>query len=165
MRLPLEILHDIRDACGQDFLIGVRMGYNEPDIEGAIQIAKAFDENGADLLHISLGFGDNGFMNERILPVAPDQSGWNIRVWGAGMIRAQVSCPVLAVGGIRHPQEAEQLLQEERADLVAVGRGLLCQPEWVHLAQKELPNDAVCKNCGICVWSRKNELCPGKKRS
>ena len=164
LRLPLEILQDIRQACGPEFLISVRMGFDEPDLDAAAANAQAFHACGADLLHISTGFGSSGVMDEAQLPPAPDHSGFNIRVWAAGQLREQVSCPILAVGGIRQPRQAEQALYEGRADLVAVGRGLLCDPDWVNSAREGKPI-AVCRNCKTCLWGKRVEACPGRRRT
>ncbi len=45
-------------------------------------------------------------------------------------IREQVSIPVIAVGLITEPQQAEDLLQQGEADLVALARGILYDPRW-----------------------------------
>jgi len=54
-------------------------------------------------------------------------------------IRKQVRIPVGAVGRIHTPELAERLLQEGKADLIAVGRGLIADPEWPKKAQEGRP--------------------------
>jgi len=49
-----------------------------------------------------------------------------------------VNIPVIGVGGITEPQYADKLIREGRVDLVAVGRGLLDDPDWAMKAIETL---------------------------
>lgn len=53
-------------------------------------------------------------------------------------IRQQINIPVIAVGLITEPQQAESLLQNGEADLVALARGILYDPRWPWHAAAEL---------------------------
>src|SRR5699024_6163089 len=56
IKLSLDIISGIRKELGQeDFIIGYRMGGNEPTIKEGIKIAKLLEEAGVDLLHVSSG--------------------------------------------------------------------------------------------------------------
>ena len=57
-------------------------------------------------------------------------------------IREQVSIPVIAVGLITEPQQAEDLLQQGEADLVALARGILYDPRWPWHAAAALDGSA-----------------------
>jgi len=66
-----------------------------------------------------------------------------------------VDIPVIAVGRINSPELAAEIISENRADLVALGRQLITDPEWAKKAQ-ELAFEAVvpCESCNKnCVKS------------
>jgi NADPH-dependent 2,4-dienoyl-CoA reductase/sulfur reductase-like enzyme len=54
-------------------------------------------------------------------------------------IKKEVSIPVGVVGRIHTPEVAEQLLEQGKADLIAVGRGLIADPDWPKKAQEGRP--------------------------
>ncbi|HWQ80025.1 MAG TPA: NADH:flavin oxidoreductase, partial [Anaerovoracaceae bacterium] len=161
IRLAADILKGIRDECGDRFIISLRMGYDEPDLTDSIAIAKYFETAGIDLLNLSTGFGSSGYMPETSMAKAPEGFDFNVRIWGASQIRQHVSCPVIAVGGVRQPHQAEAVLKYGFCDLAAVGRGLMCDPEWVNKINtgKEI---SYCRNCQRCIWSKDYHLCPGR---
>ena len=163
MKLPLEILQGIRKECGHDFIISVRMGYDEPTLNEGIKIAQMFDEHGADVIHVSTGFGSSGYMSERTMKSAPNKFPLNIRIWAASKIRPNVSCPVIAVGGIRNSIDANMVINKGFGDFVAIGRGLLCDPEFVKKI-KEKRKIIECFNCSKCMWSSGFDKCPGRKK-
>ena len=163
MKLPLEIIRGIRKECGNDFIISVRMGYDEPTIDEGIEIAKMFDMSGADIIHVSTGFGSSGYMSENIMKKPPDDFPFNIRIWAASKIRPNVSCPVIAVGGIRNGNDANTVISKGYGDFAAVGRGLLCDPEFVNKI-REKRKISQCFNCSKCMWSSGFDKCPGRKR-
>jgi 2,4-dienoyl-CoA reductase-like NADH-dependent reductase (Old Yellow Enzyme family) len=63
----------------------------------------------------------------------PYEEGW--RVYLAEEIKKVVEIPVITVGVIKTPELAEKILQDEKTDLVAIGRGLIADPE---LPKKQL---------------------------
>lgn len=162
-KIVVDIISGIREKCGENFLISVRMGYDEPDLDSSIQLAKVFEKAGIDFLHISTGFGSGGFMDEYTMKKAPDSFPYNIRIWGAIQIKKQLKCPVIAVGGIRKPKQAELLLENEKIDFLALGRALLCDPKWV-IKMKQKKEIVTCRNCRKCLWSFDYHKCPGWRK-
>lgn len=160
MKIVLEILRSIRKECGDDFLISVRIGYDEPDLETSIKIAKILEQEKIDFLHISTGFGSSGNMDERTMDKAPDGFPLNIRLWGACQIKRHVDIPVIGVGGIRTSMEAKWMQEQGEVDYLALGRALLCDPQWVQKEGQE-EDIAVCRNCRKCLWNMDYHMCPG----
>jgi 2,4-dienoyl-CoA reductase-like NADH-dependent reductase (Old Yellow Enzyme family) len=69
----------------------------------------------------------------------------------AGEIKKQVEIPVIAVGGIRRLEQAERVLERNLADMVAIGRGLIADPELVRKSLAGKPEDVVeCTDCQAC---------------
>lgn len=160
MQMALNILWGIRRSCGDHFILSVRLGFDEPDLEASVHMARAFVKAGMDLLHVSTGFGSTGSMDEREMEPSPDGFPFNIRIWGAMQMKQRVKCPVIAVGGIRQVQQGVFLLEQECADFVALGRALLCDPQWVKKI-KQGREIVSCRNCRKCLWSTDYHKCPG----
>ena len=153
MRLADEIIKDIRRACGEGFIIGYRLGANEPLLEDGIRIAREVERSGADLLHVSA----SGFSEE--YPHVPDGLPYNWIVYSAGEIRRSVKLPVIAVNGIRTPERAAWLVENGFADFTAIGMDLLADAEWANKA-REGSSIHYCLKCRQCGRFTRAELCP-----
>ena len=72
----------------------------------------------------------------------------------AAAIRAAASgVPVIAAGRIQRPETAERILRDGTADLVGLGRVLLCDPAWPRKASGELaePINPCTPTCSLCT--------------
>jgi 2,4-dienoyl-CoA reductase-like NADH-dependent reductase (Old Yellow Enzyme family)/thioredoxin reductase len=129
-RFMLEVLRDIRTQCGSDFTIGMRMnGEDYIDdgwgLEEAVRLAPLLEENGADYLHVSGGvYGSR----QLTIPSMYVEQGCFIHL--AQEVKKRVSIPVVAVGRIKSPDMADGILDTHKADIVALGRSLLADPQW-----------------------------------
>ncbi|GAV21629.1 oxidoreductase [Carboxydothermus pertinax] len=156
MRFPLEIIRRIKEAVGDDYPICFRFSADE-FIEGGItleegkQIAKMLEEAGVHVLHVSAGVYDS---MPTLLEPSRFEQGW--RVYLAEEIKKVVSIPVITVGVIREPEFAEKIIAEGRADFVAIGRGLIADPEWPKKAREGRSSEIrKCISCNIgCIGGR-----------
>ena len=139
MRLSLEIVHRVRQATDDQFIIGYRFGVNDKTFEEDIIFAKALELAGVDLLNVSAG------INVEDLQVPEGFKYSNITFMGV-KIKEHVLIPVACVYGITRPDQAADLLADDRIDLVAVGRGLLADPEWTNKAIEGEPVNE-CYHC------------------
>jgi len=126
IRLHLQVIEAIRAEVGDEFLILLRLGASDFKAGGIIiedsQVAaQAFEKAGVNILDISGGF--SGY-------IVPDLSGQGFFAPLSEAIKKVVSIPVILTGGITEVQAAEQLLVEEKADLIGVGRALLHDSKW-----------------------------------
>ncbi len=132
LRFLREILTGVRAACGPDFALGVRMSADEFTAGGltladATAIAAAVSSWGLmDVLSVSVG--NHGLSYALMIPDMHVPPG--AFVGYAAALRASVREPVVAVGRINDPVQAERVLAEGQADLVAVCRGLIADPDW-----------------------------------
>ncbi|MBI5966303.1 MAG: FAD-dependent oxidoreductase [Deltaproteobacteria bacterium] len=125
----LQTLDRVRTKVGNDYLVGYRISGDE-FIEGGISLseAKAFakrlEASGIDYIHVSAGIIETGqhFVVPMYFP-----KGYLLHL--AEGIKSAVSVPVMAVGAIHDPALAEEALQKNRADLIAMGRALIADPE------------------------------------
>jgi len=134
IRFPLEVVERVREKLDGKLLL-YRLGSDDLDPQGTqIQDSKRFaaklEEAGVDILDVSGGLC--GGSPARLQGVQ------GYFVPQAEEIKEVVDIPVIGVGGITEPEYANMLIQEERVDLVAVGRALLNDPDWAVKAIEEL---------------------------
>jgi len=133
MRLILEVFHEVREVFPQAKPVGVRISATDWvdggwDLEQSITLSKALAEAGCDFIHVSSG----GLSVDQKISVGP-----NYQVPFAADVKKEVDMPVIAVGLITEPEQAEAILVEKEADLVALARGMLYDPRWPwHAAAK-----------------------------
>ncbi|MCW1383127.1 NADH:flavin oxidoreductase/NADH oxidase [Novosphingobium sp. KCTC 2891] len=126
MRFPLEVFDAVRAAFPADRPVTVRVSGTDWveggwDIEQTAAFAKALESRGADAIHVSSG----GLDPRQAIPVGP-----NYQVPLARAVRQAVSIPVVAVGLITEPEQAEAIVATGDADLVALARTVLYEPHW-----------------------------------
>jgi 2,4-dienoyl-CoA reductase-like NADH-dependent reductase (Old Yellow Enzyme family)/NADPH-dependent 2,4-dienoyl-CoA reductase/sulfur reductase-like enzyme len=154
-RFVTEIIRRIRQRCGRDFLIEYRISGDEL-IEGGMQISEVVEfvkmiEEDIDIIHVSAGIHDNHFTIKKMFPVISfTKPGCNVYL--AEEMKKHVRIPVMTVGGINTPEQAEQILAEGKADIIGLGRQLLCDPEFPNKARKGLRNEIIpCMRCNSCI--------------
>ncbi len=134
MRFPLQVVERVKEQVGGRLLV-YRLGSDDLDTEGTqIEDSKEFavklEEAGADIIDVS-----GGFCGSRPTQLQKRQGYF---ISQAQQIKEVVNVPVIGVGGITEPEYANSLIEEERVDLVAVGRALLEDPDWAISAIKTL---------------------------
>ena len=129
LRFPLEILANIRVKAGSDYPVIFRISGDElvpggRTIEDTKAIALVLEEAGIDAIHVSAGTYGSGYA---ITPPAAVDHGW---ITGyAQEVRKVVGIPVITVGRITDPLLAEAIIVGGKADLVAMGRASLADPD------------------------------------
>ncbi len=154
LRMARQVVQGIKDVTSASFIIGYRMAGCSPTLNDGIEVAKLLESYGVHYLHVSHG-GEKG-----VNPVVPDGFEYNHVVYMGTEVKKHVDIPVMVVNQIKTPERANKLLQEGLADLVAIGRDMLTDPDWVTKAQKgEKIN--LCIDCQPrCKRYTKPESCP-----
>ena len=157
MRFGLEIVAMIKAELGKNFILGYRMGGNEPTLKEGIIIAKSLEDKGVDLLHVSAGIvGD-------AIPEVPKDFPYNWIVYGGTQIKQAVKIPVIVVNGIRNSSQASFLIENNLADFVAIGKAQLVDANWANkVSTNKVPKP--CLNCAKCSWFSDGRKCPGLYR-
>lgn len=158
-RILADLLPDIRSSVHDRFIVSVRMGAYLPESRQGIETARAFESAGVDLLHISFG------MKPPATPV-PDGFICSPTTYSGYIIKKEVHIPVIAVNEIRTAEQVRFLLDNDYADVVAIGRGMFTDPAFAnHVLQGEPVNK--CFGCGgtipDCRWFTDHTLCPGNR--
>ncbi|MCH4887169.1 NADH:flavin oxidoreductase [Acidaminobacter sp. JC074] len=153
-KLSLDIVKDIRQATGDDFIISYRFGVNDPFFEDDIKGIKLLEQAGVDVFNVSSGIGIKS------LDIPSDYPESFITYMGYKM-KEHTNKPVISVYGILRPEQAEYLIENDYTDMVAVGRGLLADPKWTEKAlnKKEVN---ICFHCKRCQFVVDGHKCPQK---
>ncbi len=124
MRLHLKVVDLVRKEV--DELVFIRLGVTDYmegglTIEEGVKVAMALEKHGVDIIDVS-----GGLCGSR--PPWAVEEGYFLDLSAA--VKAKVSVPVIGVGGIKSPIFADRALKEGKADLIAVGRAFLADPDW-----------------------------------
>lgn len=154
MRFATEIIQGIKKACGPDFPVSIRISSVEGipggfSLDYGIEIAKAMEKAGADLISCSMGTYESF---PTALETASFKEGW--RVYMATETKKHIDIPVVCVGALRNPDYLEQIIAEEQADFVALGRPLIADPEWPNKAfYGKTKSIRQCITCMTCIYT------------
>jgi len=140
MRYPLEVFSAIRAAWPENRPLGVRISSTDWrdggwTIEDSVIYSRRLKDLGCDFIDASGG----GNTPDRP-PVGTSGEGYQVGF--AEQIKKEAEIPTIAVGMIRDPHFAENVVASGQADMVALARGLLYDPRWAWHAAEELGADA-----------------------
>lgn len=151
MRFVEEIVVGIKQACGADFPVTIRLSVDEFEEGGMTvplsrEVVRHLEKVGVDAIHASCG---NYNSMHKMVETMQFEQGW--RVYLAEEMKKVVNIPVITVGVIREPEFAEKILADGRADFIAMGRTHIADPEWAKKAlegrEKEIRKCIVCLYC------------------
>ncbi|MEU5090908.1 mycofactocin system FadH/OYE family oxidoreductase 2 [Streptomyces sp. NPDC021356] len=156
-RILLEIVDAVREAIGPGRVLGVRLCGDElmdggTTVEEAVATARLVEATGkVDYINTSIGVATSTlYMIEASMSVPP---GYALFVSNA--IRKAVRLPVIGVGRIKDPVQAERALAEGHCDLVGVVRGQIADPDFAAKARAgHTPRIRTCLSC--------NQECVGR---
>ena len=161
MRFIKEIIEGIRERCGRDYPLIIRLAVDECydkigqpgkgyGLDTGVKYAKAFADMGVDAIDVSSAAYDT--YNYWLEPTSFD-CGW--RAYMAEAVKQAVGdLPVLAANVIRSPEQAEEQLERGIQDFVSLGRPHIADPHWAQKAQSGRANEIKrCINCLYCIES------------
>lgn len=152
LKLTLEVIAKVRKICGKDFIIDVRISGDEYsdgglNLNDAIYVSKQLEKAGVDMLHVS---GGTTIKRGSSIPAPGTKMGSHSAL--SAEIKKHVSIPVATVGRITEPWLAEELLENDKADICMIGRANLCEPEFCNKAQAGHEEDIrPCIGCLRCL--------------
>jgi anthraniloyl-CoA monooxygenase len=133
-RYPLEIFRAIREVWPRERPMSVRISATDwveggLDCGDAVEVAKAFHLAGADIIHVSAG---------QTSPDAKPVYGRMFQTPFSDRIRNETGIPTIAVGNITEPDQVNSIIAAGRADLCALARPHLADPQWTLRAAAQL---------------------------
>ena len=138
MRYPLEVFAAVRAALPDGYPLGVRVsatdwmeysGQPSWTLDQTLEFARALEAAGCDWLDVTTG----GLAAGQKLVAAP-----LYHLPFAVAVKRATRMPVMTVGMVREPAEAEGIVARGDADLVALARGFMMNPRWTWRAAQEL---------------------------
>ncbi len=157
MRLLREIIAAIRMEVGRDYPLSVRLCGDELIRDGivldeAVAAARILEKDGLiDCINTSIGTATQTlYMIEASMHIPPDYA-----LFIPSAIRKAVRLPVIGVGRVKDPIQAERILEAGHADLVGVVRAQIADPEFGRKAREGRIDDIrLCLSC--------NQECVGR---
>ena len=144
LRFPVEVLEVMKSKAGSDYPVIYRYGLKHyikapwsaalpgehfkemgRDIEEGLEMTSFLEEAGFDALHVDAGSYDSWYWAH-----PPLYQSYGCMVDMAEKVKKIVNIPVITVGRLDVPELAEKVLQEGKADIIALGRALLADPHW-----------------------------------
>lgn len=150
-RFPIMVIDRVRQRCGDDFLIEIRISADE-EMEGGCTLDEMVEfsrmiEDKVDIIHASVGTPLDP--NCRTFSSIYDPNGSNVHLSEA--IKKAVKIPVATIGGINTPELAEQILAEGKADFIYMGRQMVADPGFANKALEGRSEEiAPCIRCMCC---------------
>ena len=181
LRFPLLVLEKVRDAVGQDFPILCKLNLEDGfsgglTIQESAEVARALENAGADALVLSGGYTSKTpfylmrgeiplkqmVMAERkilqkigmavfgkfIIKKYPFEENFFLPL--AIKIRETVNLPVIYLGGVLSGEGITKILKEG-FDLIAIGRALIHDPDFIKKIDKDPDHISACNQCNQCV--------------
>jgi len=153
-RLLCEVIRAAKDRAGHDFPIWARIDCREFRTPGGITVedaertAELAAEAGADAIHVSAYADSTSAAGFTEAPLVHREAGY---VEEAARIKAKIAVPLIAVGRIE-PELGDRLIREGKADVIAMARKLLADPELPRKIAERRPEDVrPCIYCYTCV--------------
>ncbi len=156
-RFLLEVIKAVREVIGPDLLLGVRLSGDERVAGGivldeAVAVARLVEATGAvDYMNTTMGMATETL--HLVEPSMATPRGYALHI--SDVIRRAVRLPVIGVGRLKEPAEAERALAHGRCDLVGVVRGQIADPEFVDKARRGADDEI--RTCLSC-----NQECVGR---
>jgi len=130
LTFPREAILAIKAEVGEDIPVIYRFGIDH-FLQGgrtsneSLWIASQLEGMGVDALHVDAGCYETWWW-----PHPPTYQPAGCMIDMAKKVKPVVKMPIIAVGKLHYPALAEKVLQEGSADFIAIGRGLLADPDW-----------------------------------
>lgn len=136
MRFPVEVVRQVREAVGTDFIIMFRLSMLDlvedgSTMEEVIQLAKALEKVGVTIINTGIGW------HEARVPTIVTSVPRAAFVDVTAKVKAAINVPVVASNRINMPDTAEEILSAGKADMVSMARPFLADPFWVQKVEED----------------------------
>jgi len=172
LTFPIEILHAIKDRVGKEFPVQLRFSVKSfvkdwgkgalpgevfkeaaRDVDEGFEAAKILEREGYDAFNADAGSYEAAYWSH-----PPTYMGHGCYLDLTAKLKRFVTVPVIVAGRLDIPELAEKALEEDKADLVALGRPLLADPYWpVKVYEGRIEDIRPCTGCHDGCLGRINE--------
>jgi len=135
IRLPIEVIRQIREAVGKNFILIFRLSMLDlveggSSAEEVIQLGKAVEKAGTTIISTGIGW------HEAKIPTIATKVPRAAFTWVTAKFREEFSVPVVTSNRINTPEIAEQVLANGDADIVSMARPFLADADFVIKAKE-----------------------------
>ena len=155
-RFPLRLLKAVRERVGNDFVLELRISGDEK-VEGGMNVEYVTEflkkaQEYIDLATISCGLIVDLKKSFYCMPPYYHPKGANVPLARHIKQDPDIHIPISVVGGIVTAEMADQIIDEGSADMVAIARALLSDPDMLNKSYRGKPETAVpCLRCWNCL--------------
>jgi NADPH-dependent 2,4-dienoyl-CoA reductase/sulfur reductase-like enzyme len=134
-RFLFEVIDAVKHIAGKDYPVGIRINGNDYiengwELKDTLRIAPLLEKTGVAYIHVSGGvYGST----ELTIPSMYTPQGCFIHM--AEAVKQVVNVPVITVGRIKDPEMANAAIRDGKADMVALGRSIIADPEYPNKAK------------------------------
>lgn len=152
LKLTLDVVREVRERCGEDFIIDVRISGDEYSEGGLtlrdqVYVAKRLERAGVDMLHVS---GGTTIKRGSAIPGNGTSPASHAEL--SREIKKHVTIPVATVGRITEAWVAEELIEDGFADACMMGRANVCDANFAQKAAAGKSDDIrPCIGCLRCL--------------
>lgn len=162
IRFPLEIIKAVRRAVGENFIIIYRLSMIDLVEDGSswqevVELAREVEKAGATIINTGIGW------HEARVPTIATSVPRAAFAWVTKKLKNEVSLPLVTSNRINTPEVAENILQDECADMVSMARPLLSDPNFVLKAQENRSDEI--NVCIACNQACLDHIFKGKRAS
>ena len=140
IRFMLEVIREVKKRAGEGIPVGLKMSGNDfiPDgawgMDDLCKVAPILEQEGAAYITVTCGtstYGDDS----RAPMIAPMYVDQGARTVYTEELKKHVSIPVITVGRVKDPVMADSIIRDGKADLVAMARAFVADPEFAQKAR------------------------------
>ena len=158
-RFGVETIQKVRASVGDDYTVTIRVAGNDfvrggNTNEESARYCQLFEQAGVDGINVTGGWHE-AFVSQLTMEVP--RGGY---AYLAGGIRNAVNVPVIASNRITDPRTAERILAEGMADMVALGRVLIADPDWPIKSKEGRPEEI--RPCVGCMQGCMDRIFTGQ---
>ena len=136
IRLPLQIVKNIRSEVGENFLLIFRLSMidlipNGSSHEEVVILAKTLEMAGVNIINTGIGW------HEARIPTIATSVPPAAFTWVTKKLMGKIDIPLITSNRINTPEKVEEVLKSKSADMVSMARPFLADPEFVNKASLE----------------------------
>ena len=153
-RFLLEGYRTVRENVGAEYPVLIKLNATDHLENGltsddAMYAAQKLAKAGIDAIEVYSGTSASGEKSPaRRKIITPEKEAYNLEL--ALRIKERVSCPVIAVGGFRSYERAEQAIRDDGLDYIAMSRPLIREPDLPNRWRQGDRRPATCISCNSC---------------
>ncbi len=154
-RILGEIMEAVRGTIGKDMTLMIKLNgrdfvENGLELDETLNIAQRLEDDGIDAIEISGGSASSGKNQGPVRTKILKESDEGYFAEIAAQFKARVKVPIITVGGLRSPQKINEILNDNKADYIAMARPFIREPGLINRWKTGDLSKASCISCNGC---------------